>query len=128
MKPRLIHPREITLYRIVALDRDVFGDPVDKGIVETGKILKGQVSYASYDRVNLPGGGDDPQGAGHVLFYTSDWEEAGGMKGDELVLSPSDSRLVVIEVRPCGHYHGVAYFQKVIFARKSASVKGAVRQ
>lgn len=128
MKPRLIHPREVVLYSIVPLDRDVFGDAVDSGVVETRKILRGQVHFSAYDKMNLPGGGDDPQGAGHVLFYTRDWDDAGGEKGDELVLSPSDSRLVVIEARPCGHYHGVAYFQKVIFARKSASVKGAVRQ
>ena len=63
--------------------------------------------------------------AGHVLFI-----RATGKKRDEgrraCFISP-DSRLVVIEVRPCGHYHGVAYFQKLYLPEKRLC-KGAARQ
>lgn len=128
MKPRLIHPREVVLYSIVPLARDVFGDTVDGGVVETRKILRGQVHFSAYDKMNLPGGGDDPQGAGHVMFYMTDWEDAGGAKGDELMLAPSASRLVVIEATPCGHYNGIPHLVKVVFSRKIASIKGAARQ
>jgi hypothetical protein len=71
--------------------------------------------------MTLPGGGDDPRGDGHVIFRAETWDSSGGKIGDELALSPSDSRLVILEVRPCGHYGGTAYLRKVVFSRKGAT-------
>jgi hypothetical protein len=119
MKPSLIHPREVTLYVTTVGQRDAFGDP--SSISESVVVLKGQVRYAKYDHMSLPGGGDDPQGEGHVIFKAESWDSIGGKIGDELVLSPSDSRLVVLEVQPCGHYGGAAHLRKVIFSRKRAT-------
>jgi hypothetical protein len=121
MRPRLIHPRDITLHIKVTAELDAFGDPAEGSKTETTVVLKGQVRYAKYDHMSLPGGGDDPQGEGHVIFRAEDWDSNGGKKGDELELSPSDSRLVVLEIQPCGHYGGVAHLRKVIFSRRRAT-------
>jgi hypothetical protein len=120
MRPNLIHPRDVTLYVKAIGERDVFGDPAGSE-TETAVILKGQVKYARYDRMTSAGGGDDPQGEGHVIFNAESWDSSGGKKGDELVLSPSDSRLVILEIQPCGHYGGTAYLRKAIFSRKRAT-------
>ena len=119
MKPSLIHPRNVTLYVKTVGQRDTFGDPTD--VSESAVVLKGQVHYAKYDRMSLSGGGDDPQGEGHVIFKAESWDSSGGKKGDELALSPSDSRLIVLEIQPCGHYGGTAHLRKVIFSRKRAT-------
>jgi hypothetical protein len=119
MRPSLIHPRDVILYVKTIGERDVFGDP--NSVSESAVVLKGQVRYAKYDRMTLPGGGDDPQGEGHIIFTAESWDSSGGKKGDELVLSPSDSRLVILEIQPCGHYGGAAYLRKAIFSRKRAT-------
>ncbi|MDR1378126.1 MAG: hypothetical protein LBJ36_03655 [Synergistaceae bacterium] len=58
----------------------------------------------------------------HVIFKAESWDSSSGKEGDEegdeMVLSPSDSRLVILEVQPCGHYGGTAHLCKVIFSRK----------
>jgi hypothetical protein len=122
MKPSLIHPRDVVLYVKTTGARDAFGDPAVGSETEAAVTLKGQARYAKYDQMALPGGGDDPRGEGHVIFMAESWEASGGKKGDELVLSPSDSRLVILEVQPCGHYGGKARLRKVIFSRKRATI------
>jgi hypothetical protein len=119
MKPSLIHPRDVTIHVKTIGERDAFGDP--NNVSETAVTLKGQVHYSKYDRMSLPGGGDDPQGDGHVIFKAETWDSSGGKKGDDLVLSPSDSRLVILEIQPCGHYGGTAHLRKVIFSRRRAT-------
>lgn len=124
MRPRLIHPRDVVLHRYDTQEFDTFGDPVDESPQSSEITLKGQVAYAKYDALNLPGGGNDPLGDGHVIFDAEVWDGSGGKVGDELQLSPSESRLFVVEVQPCGHYGGIAWQRKVIFSRKRATARG----
>lgn len=123
MRPSLIHPRAVRLYKRAVEARDEYGDPELGKTAETPVTLRGQVAYAKYDELNPAGGGNDPQGDGHIIFYGDEWDAGGGNVGDEIELSPSDSRLVVLEVRPCGHYCGAAWLRKVIFSRKAATVR-----
>ena len=121
MKPRLIHPRHVTLYRRLETSSDPdFGNT---GTItwDTPLQLSGQVRYRSYDRMVPTGAGNEPAGDGHVMFMSDEWVASGGVEGDELCLSPSTSRLVVLEIQPCSHYGGEAQMVKVIFARKRGS-------
>lgn len=119
MRPRLIHPITITLYKRSESSPDVFGD---KTATEVSFTLKGQLSPAKYDRMRQTGGGNDPEAEGHVIFMASEWAAVGGGIGDELVLPGSASRLIVAEITPCGTYGGAACMVKVGYSRKRASI------
>lgn len=123
MRPHLIHPRAVKLFRRIPGERDEYGDPATEEISAEAVILRGQVAYAKYDALAPVGGGNDPQGDGHIIFDGGEWDAGGGKVGDEIELSPSESRLVVLEVRPCAHYFGKAWQRKVIFSRKAATVR-----
>lgn len=123
MKPRLIHPRDVVLHRRKATEND-------PELGKTGKIewyapvtLPGQVRYAKFNQMAPSGGGNDPVAEGHIVFMADKWAEKGGTVGDEMVLSPSDSRLVVLEVRPAAHYLGRAWQVHVLFHRKRVKAK-----
>ena len=120
MKPRLVHPITITLYKREESPPDAFGDKT--AMTELLFMLKGQLSPAKYDRMRQAGGGNDPEAEGHVIFMASDWAAVGGEIGDELVLPGSASRLIVVEVMPCGTYGGTAWMVKVGYSRKRASI------
>lgn len=123
MRPHLIHPRAVTLHKRAVEARDEYGDPENGATAETPVTLRGQVAYSKYDSMTPEGGGNDPRGDGHVIFYGDEWDAAGGRVGDELELSPSQSRLVILEVQPCGHYYGAAWLRKVVFSRKAATIR-----
>ena len=117
MRPKIIHPVKVILHR-----RDV--TEVDPDFGPLGKIewldpmqLYGQVRYEKFEQLVPVWNGNDPLNDGHVVFYSEDWQEAGGNVGDELELEDS-SRLVIIEVRPAAHYHGKYYHVHVYFSRK----------
>jgi hypothetical protein len=123
MIPRLIHPRVVILYRRKATVIDPELGPT--GGVEWDEPLpiQGQVRYDKYDHMIPTGGGNDPESDGHVVFTEKEWAESGGKVGDELELSPSESRLVVTEIRPAAHYMGRAWHVHVLFVRKRAVAK-----
>jgi hypothetical protein len=85
--------------------------------------LQGQVKYNQYDHLVPTGSANDPASDGHVVFTEKAWSESGGKVGDEMELSPSESRLIVTEVRPAAHYRGRAWHVYVLFVRKRANVK-----
>ena len=120
MRPKLIHPRAVTLHRRKETETDPDLGPSGKIEWEAPATLPGQVKYKRYDFLSPGGGGDDPDADGHVVFIARDWYASGGAKGDELELSPSSSRLVVTEVRPAAQYGGEAQHVHVIFARRRA--------
>jgi hypothetical protein len=80
--------------------------------------IPGQVRYNKYDHLIPTGSGDDPASEGHIVFLEKTWTENGGKVGDEMELSPSSSRLVVVEIRPAVHYLGRAWHVHVLFSRK----------
>jgi hypothetical protein len=123
MKPQLIHPRDVQLHRRLSTEED-------SELGKTGKIewnvlvtLAGQVRYAKFNQLVPTGGGNDPIAEGHVVFMANEWVKHGGKVGDEMVLAPSDSRLVILEVRPAAHYQGRAWQVHVLFYRKRAGAK-----
>ena len=102
----------------------------DAELGKTGKIewhppitLQGQVRYAKFNQMVPSGGGNDPVAEGHIVFMADEWTEKGGAVGDEMELAPSDSRLVVLEVRPAAHYQGRAWQVHVLFYRKRVNAK-----
>ncbi|MDR3280493.1 MAG: hypothetical protein LBT23_08265, partial [Synergistaceae bacterium] len=106
IRPRLIHPRPVLLYKRIATEIDPELGPTGNIEWDEPITIPGQVKYNRYDQLVPTGGGDDPSGEGHVVFLESTWTVCGGQVGDEMELSPSTSRLVVLEVRPAAHYHG----------------------
>ena len=120
IKPKVIHPRKVLLYK-----RDE--TEIDPEFGVTGKItwqepieLYGQVKYDSFQSLNPTGGGNNPISAGHIVFYDKDWAAAGGQVNDELELEEDytfTSRLKIIEVRPAAHYHGKNWHVHVYFER-----------
>ena len=123
MKPSLIHPRKITLYR----RKETFVDPDfgPTGEIEWDEpiILQGQVKYDKYQQLEPTGMGNDPVSSGHIVFYDKDWVPTGGKIGDEMEAEEdfvSPSRLVITEIRPAAHYHGKNWHVHVFFQRKRA--------
>ncbi|MDR1021027.1 MAG: hypothetical protein LBL73_09740 [Synergistaceae bacterium] len=123
MTPRLIHPRSVTLHRRKATAIDAELGPTGEAEWHEPLTLQGQVRYEKYDRLIPTGGGNDPASDGHVAFTEKEWAESGGKAGDEMELSPSESRLVVTEVRPAAHYRGRAWHVHVLFVRRRAGAK-----
>ena len=79
--------------------------------------LRGQVKYEKFERFEPVFQGNDPVNDGHIVFYADEWQDNGGVIGDELELEDS-SRLIITEVRPGAHYHGKFYHVHVYFSRK----------
>ena len=117
MRPKVIHPVKVILYRrgVTKFDPE-FGatgriewlDPVE---------LFGQVKYEKFEQLMPVGDGNDPVNDGHIVFYSDDWQDSGGSIGDELELEDS-SRLIVVEMRPATHYRRKYHHVHVYFSRK----------
>jgi len=123
MRPRLIHPRRVLLYRRRATEIDPEFGPTGEIEWEDPIALQGQVKYNRYQQVVPVGSGNDPASDGHVVFHSEDWVSSGGKVGDEMELVVDfvgPSRLVVIEVRPAAHYRGIHWHVHVHFTRKRA--------
>ena len=121
MRPRLIHPRHVLLYRRKETGIDPEFGPTGKIEWEKPVILNGQVKYSRYQQVTPIGGGNDPMSDGHIVFHNEDWVKSGGKAGDEMELEVDyvePSRLVVTEVRPAAHYRGKNWHVHVFFQRK----------
>lgn len=116
MKPRLIHPVDVKIFR-----RGETGEDPDFGVIaakfQEPVTLKGQVSWTRYEALVPTGAGDRPTCDGHVVFYADEWEETGARKGDEMEIEDS-GRLVVVEVRPRAHYGGKSRHVHVGFSRR----------
>ena len=76
IKPKVIHPRKVLLYK-----RDE--TEIDSEFGVTGKItwqepieLYGQVKYDKFQALNPINSGNNPVSAGHIVFYDKDWVEA----------------------------------------------------
>ena len=117
MKPKVIHSVKVILYH----REETVTDP-EFGV--TGEItwsepieLKGQVKYEKFENLTTVIDGNDPVNDGHIVFYSDEWQEGGGLVGDELELEDS-SRLIITEIRPAAHYHGKFYHVHVYFSRK----------
>ena len=117
MRPKVIHPVKVFLYR-----RSITG--IDPECGTSGKIewlepveLYGQVRYEKFEQLMPVGDGSDPVNDEHLVFYADEWQKSGGSVGDELELEDS-SRLIVIEVRPAAHYRRKHYHVHVYFSRK----------
>ena len=117
MRAKVIHPVKVILHRRSITE-------IDPEFGPTGKIewldpveLSGQIRYERFEQLTPVGEGNDPVNDGHVVFYADEWQDSGGVVGDELELEDS-SRLIVIEVRPAAHYRGKHYHVHVYFSRK----------
>ena len=124
MRPRLIHPRHVLLYkrRETAIDPE-FG-PTGEIEFEEPIVLSGQVKYNKYEQTAPRGSGNDPVSDGHIIFHSEDWVNSGGKVNDEMELEvdyTEPSRLKVIEVRPAAHYRGINWHVHVFFERIRAS-------
>ena len=120
MRPRLIHPRHVLLYKRKETEVDPEFDTTGK--VEWGApiLLHGQVKYNKYQQVTPIGIGNDPVSDGHIVFHDEDWVRADGKVNDEMELDEdfvAPSRLKVIEVRPAAHYRGKNWHVHVFFER-----------
>ena len=122
MRPRLIHPRLVTLYRREKTEEDADLGPTGKIEWEEPARLQGQVRYNKWSQMTPVGGGNDPVSDGHVVFDVEAWRKSEGKEADELELDPGN-RLVVTEVRPAAHYAGRNWHVHVFFVRKRASSK-----
>ena len=119
MRPRIIHPVPVQIFR-----RNVVENDSDFGKVTTSwqepVVLKGQVFWAKFEALSPTGAGDRPQSDGHIVFYADDWQRVGAVKGDEMELEGS-GRLVVVEVAPKAHYGGKFHHVHVAFVRRRGS-------
>lgn len=129
MRPRLIHPRRVLLYRRLDTETDAELGPTGNVEFAPPVTLFGQVKYTRFESLTPTGAGDDPASDGHIVFRAADWQEGGGRTGDEMELAgvpigtpyEADSRLIVTEVRPAAHYRGVNHHVHVMFTRKRAA-------
>ena len=117
MRPKIIHPVKVILYRRKETETDPEFGPTGKIDWAEPVMLRGQVRYEKFEQLTPVTDGNDPVNDGHIVFYSDEWQEAGGAVGDELELEDS-SRLVIIEVRPAAHYQGKHYHVHVYFTRK----------
>ena len=120
MRPRLIHPRHVLLYKRKETFVDPEFGPTGEVEFETPVILSGQVKYNKYQQVTPIGSGNDPVSDGHIVFHNKDWVESGGKVNDEMELDVDyvePSRLKVIEIRPAAHYRGKNWHVHVFFER-----------
>jgi len=121
IKPKVIHPREILLYKRLETDVDPEFGPTGKIEWSEPIILKGQVHYTDYEKLQAVPDGNDPVCDGRIVFYNTDWVASGGQIGDELEIVEDfiqPSRLIIIEMRPAAHYRGKNWHVHVYFSRK----------
>ena len=120
MRPTVIHPRKVLLYRRSETKADPeFGSLGEVTWLEPIE-LYGQVKYDKFQTVTPVNSGNDPVSDGHIVFYNDDWVAAGGQVNDELELEEDytfTSRLKIIEVRPAAHYRGKNWHVHVYFER-----------
>jgi hypothetical protein len=118
MKPKLIHPVEVTIYRIdrVATQFDPdFREPIgDVKYESTPVTVKAQVKYDRFQALNMVPGGDSPQTSGYLLIEN---EPPGGLnKGDKIAsIAGVPVELYITEKRPAVHYRGQARMLKILF-------------
>ena len=114
MRPKIIHPVKVFLYKRVHTEIDNELGPT--GVIEFDEPIElyGQVKYTNFESLVPVGEGNDPLNSGHIVFYPEDFS---GAVGDELELEDS-SRLIITEIRPAAHYHGKSYHLHVFFTRK----------
>ncbi|HHY36546.1 MAG TPA: hypothetical protein GX518_02525 [Firmicutes bacterium] len=119
MRPRLIHPVEVTIYKIdreaTEFDPD-FREPVG-GIKyeQEPVILRAQVKYDRFEALNMVAAGDSPLTSGYLLAEAKDVVDTGIGKGDKITaIGDHDTELYVTEIRPAVHY-GKAHMRKVYF-------------
>lgn len=120
MKPKVIHPRRVLLYRREETKIDPEFGPTGEIIWSEPITLYGQVKYNKFQELTPIGSGNDPVSDGHIVFYDDDWVKSGGQVNDELELEEDytfTSRLKVIETRPAAHYHGKNWHIHVYFER-----------
>lgn len=119
MKPRLIHPVTVRLFRRETAESDPDFGEVSAGWKEPVEI-KGQVAWGKFEALQPSGAGDRPQCDGHIVFYADEWAKLGGVKGDEVELEGS-GRLVIVEIAPKAHYGGRFWHVHVGFVRRRGS-------
>lgn len=114
MKPKIIHPVKILLYR--RLNTEIDDELGPSGVIEFDEPIEiyGQVKYDKFESLTPVGEGNDPVNNGHIVFYPEDFN---GAVGDELELEDS-SRLIITEIRPAAHYNGKFYHLHIFFTRK----------
>ena len=114
MRPKIIHPVRIFLYKRLKTEFDDELGP--SGIIEFDEPIElyGQVKYSKFESLVPVGEGNDPLNSGHIVFYA---ENFSGAVGDEMELEDS-SRLIITEIRPAAHYHKKFYHLHVFFTRK----------
>ena len=119
MKPKLIHPVDVSLRR---QDKDVpinpaYDQPVGgKRLFLDSQRFDGQISYKVRNAFHAEGLGNAPDASGYVLCYASDWDKLGGGVGDLLEI-PGETKCTIVEVRPTAHYKGRHWLYKVFFER-----------
>lgn len=121
IRPKVIHPRDIFLYKRLETEVDPEFGPTGKIGWSEPVLLKGQVKYVDYEKLQAVPDGNDPLSDGHIVFYDEEWVAAGGKIGDELEIVEdfiSPSRLIIVEMRPAAHYYGKNWHVHVYFVRK----------
>lgn len=119
MKPKLIHPIDIILYRQDKTTpiNPAYDEPTDGMKYLLPVRFKGQISYKVRNAFNFADGlGNAPDASGYVLCNVTDWNNLNGAVGD-LVEIPGATKCKVVEVRPAAHYKGKHWFYKVFFVR-----------
>lgn len=118
MRPKLIHPVEVTIYRVdrVATQFDPdFREPLAGVRYEPVPVtVKAHVKYDRFEALNMVAGGDSPVTTGYLLIEK---EPPGGLnKGDKIAaIAGQPVELYVTEKRPAVHYGGKARMLKVLF-------------
>lgn len=121
MRPKVIHPRPVLLYKRVETGIDPDFGPT--GEVEWSEPieLQGQVQWDKFQQLEPVSNGNDPISSGHIVFYDDEWVKAGGSVNDEMELVEDftePSRLIITEIRPVAHYHGKNWHVHVYFQRR----------
>lgn len=118
MRPKLIHPVDVTIYRIdraaTQFDPD-FREPTTGVQYELAPVtVEAQVKYDRFEALNMVAGGDSPLTTGHLLIER---EPLGGLnKGDKITtIAGQPVELYITEKRPAAHYGGQARLLKVLF-------------
>lgn len=116
MRPKLIHPVEVTIHRVdrtaTQFDPD-FREPIgDVKYEPTPVTLRAQVKYDRFEAQNMVPAGDAPLSSGYLLTD----EDPGINKGDKITsIAGIPVELYVTEKRPAVHYGGRARMVKILF-------------
>lgn len=118
MKPRLIHPVEVTINRVdrtaTVFDQD-FREPVGGIRYDPVPVtVKAQVKYDRFEALNMVPGGDSPQTSGYLLIEAEPPGELN--KGDKITgIAGVPVELYITEKRPAVYYGGRAQMLKILF-------------